>query len=162
MLRKILIVVFSLVFVLGVVFMFRGRPKVDVGRVEISSSNKKIEAKAVYVSTRYNDKYETTDAVGVKDILDDIPSITQKVDKNAKGDEIKSDIKVSFYESYYGDVFYTVYDKNGDVLRERSTTLKLPANEKTDGCIIMVKVFWGKEKNYEEYDYYFAVDYKYE
>ena len=73
---------------------------------------------------------------------------------------LKTTMSVSVEGSFIGDVLYTVYDYDGNVLSKAQKKLTLP-KEDINGCIVKASVKWGKSKNnYLERVYYFAVIYK--
>ena len=57
------------------------------------------------------------------------------------GEEIVSDIKVSYKGKYAGDIFYTVYDEDGKEIVSKSKVLKIPTGE-IESCIVKINVFW--------------------
>lgn len=161
MLKKILIAVFGAIFIVGCIFMYSGRPDVNIGEVEVENNETTITPKAYHISTRYKNDVKEHTTVEIDEILSEIPKITQKVKRDTPvGEEIVSDIKVSYKGKYSGDIFYTVYNTNGEEIVSKSKVLNIPTGE-IDSCIVKVNVFWGKEKNYEEYEYYFEIEYKY-
>lgn len=161
MLKKILIAVFGAMFLIGCIFVLNGRPNVRVGEVEIENNEEKISPKAYHMSTRYKDDVKEHLTLTPAEIPDDIPTITQKVKRDTPvGEEIVSDIKVSFTGKYAGNIYYTVYNEYGEEISEKSKVLNIPTGD-IDSCVVKISVFWGKEKNYEEYEYYFKVKYKY-
>ncbi len=161
MLKKILIIVFGAVFIAGCAFMYAGRPDVDIGEVEVENNETTITPKDYHISTRYKDDVKEHQTLEILDISDDIPEVTQKVKRDTPvGEEIVSDIKVSYKGKYAGDIYYTVFNEDGEEIVSKSKVLNIPTGE-IDSCIVKISVFWGKEKNYEEYEYYFKVKYKY-
>jgi len=161
MLKKVLIMVFGAIFIAGCVFINSGRPKMEIGEIEISNGQTLITPKAYHISTRYKNDIDEHKKIVLTDILDKIPEIKQKVKKDAPvGEEITSDIKVSFIGKYAGDVYYTVYNNKGEEIVKKGTALNIPTGY-LDDCVVKIHVLWGKEKNYEEYEYYFKVKYEY-
>lgn len=162
MLRKILIAVFGAIFLAGCILMLRGRPDVEIGSVEVENNKTDILPIYFHVETKYKNNVSLYSTEGFTDVLDEIPRITQEVDKNAEGGmEIQTDINVIFKGPFCGDVFYTVFSEDGKVLEGKSKVLSLPAGSDVDSCVVQVDVVWGKPKNYEKYQYYFAVDFEY-
>lgn len=161
MTRKILIIVFTAIFALGLIAIFNRKPSVSVGEVIVHAKDSEIQPASYHTSTRYKDNIKEQEIPGFSEILKDCPSISQEVSKNSSnGDQVKGDIKVSIHGEFAKDIYYTIYDKNGKEIEGKSTELRIPTGE-IDSCVVKVNVFWGKEKNYKEYVYYFVIDYKY-
>lgn len=159
--KKIFIILFGAIFALGIIGILNRQPDIEIGEVWVENKEENFEPSGYLSATRYGDSVKEENEKDFDEILAKVPTLTQEVDKaSTNGQEVTGDIKVSIQGEFFGEVYYTVYDEKGEVLEEKSKELKIPTGE-IEGCVVKVNVFWGKEKNYKEYEYYFKVEYNY-
>lgn len=159
--KKLLIILFGAIFAFGIIGILNRQPDIEIGEVWVESKDENVKPVEIFASICYGDNIKKEEKKDFSEITKSIPTLSQQVDKNAvNGQEVKSDIKVSIQGEFFGEVYYTVYDENGKELEKESNELKIPTGE-IESCVVKANVFWGKEKNYKEYEYYFKVEYEY-
>lgn len=159
--RRILIALFALIFVLGIFGVLNRTPKVEIGEVWLSCGGKETAVEGEEVSSLRNGKLEqSAKSFDIAKLADTLPAFEQTVAKNEGTHSVtrSTNMAVSFNGRLAGDVIYTVYDLNGNVLSDNETTLNLPTKD-TEGCVVRIDVKWGREKNYKQYYYFFRVDF---
>lgn len=159
--RRILIALFAAVFFIGVFMTLNRTPKVDVGTFTIVCDETGTEIKGYeHLSFYKNETKEKSSDFDVKEMADDMQTFDQKVVKNESANTItvEADMKTVFSGRFTGDVKYSVYSLDGELISEKSTSLNLPTKD-MEGCIVRTDIKWGREQNYKEYYYFFRINY---
>jgi len=160
--RRVLVALLAAVIFAGAVFVLNAVPGIDAGRVILICGGNKYEIEGTDSERYYkgkSEKYETEE--NFEKLLGEVPAFDQSIFVDKEGAvTLKTTMSVSVEGSFIGDVLYTVYDYDGNVLSKAQKKLTLP-KEDINGCIVKASVKWGKSKNnYLERVYYFAVIYK--
>lgn len=178
--RRIALVICSLIVILGIYFALNREPKVNIGKVEIISGDSIISLEGYKIKKVYeNDADINYEPPVIMDIFDDIPSVnqdpnfansgltesvskTEDTETEAKTDDkniIKtpSNAQVSFKGNNTGQILYSFYKMDGELIAENLTKLEIPTgklSEPLDGCIVQIDVNWGRSRNYLQTRYF--------
>ncbi|NLK69850.1 MAG: hypothetical protein GX286_00215 [Clostridiales bacterium] len=165
------------ILIAGIYFVLNREPKVDIGKVEIISEDSTISLEGHKIKKVYKDNinvnYKQPD---ILDIFDDIPSVNQNPDfanagltESATETEAKtetdnkniikapSNAQVLFRGNYTGQILYSFYKMDGELIAKDLTKLEIPTgsiSEPLDGCIVQIDVNWGRSKNYVQTRYF--------
>ena len=175
--RRIALVICFAIVIFGVYFALNREPKVDIGKVEIISSDSTVSLEGYKIKKVYDSKVNVDYKQPViMEIFDDIPSVnqdpnfansgltesateteteTETDDKNIM--KALSNVKLSTKGNYTGEVSYSFYKMNGELIAEDLTKLEIPTgklSEQLDGCIVQIDVNWGRTKNYVQTRYF--------
>lgn len=150
--RKIIILIGSVMVIIGGFLMLtRGNPLDKViGRVIITNGVDRMEVEGYKYS--YNNKNNS-------DKLENFIPITEadnipEIDYHSKSD---NNIAVSYSEDYAGDLSYTVYDSDFNVLIDAQPNLTMPG-ENGKKYYVEIGVNWGEEKKNVTVKYYFSIN----
>lgn len=151
--RKIIILVCSAMAVIGGFMMLtRGNPLDKViGRVIITNGVERMEIDG--------NKYSYNNGNGDIDKIENFISIKKaenipEIDYNSENGD---NIAVSYSESYSGDLSYTVYDRDFNVLIENQPELTI-SGENGNKYYVEIGVNWGDNEKNITVKYYFAIN----
>ncbi|WP_295213191.1 hypothetical protein [Ruminococcus sp.] len=158
--RKIIVAVIAAAVFAVMVLVMNITPNVEVGSVVLTCGGDKYELPGTQTQRYYRGK---SDKLGkepeLETLLKEAPSfdVEAALDKDGKL-VLKTPMTVSVSGKITGDILYTVYDYEGNVLSKAQKKLSLP-DDNMNGCIVRAAVKWGKDGNYLEEVYYFAAMY---
>lgn len=178
--KKIALVICFAIVIFGVYFALNREPKVDIGKVEIISSDSTISLEGYKIKKVYDNKVNVDYKQPViMEIFDKIPSVNQdpnfansgltesatqtQTDVTKAETDDKNVIKAPSNANlltrgnYTGEIFYSFYKMNGELIAENLTKLEIPTgklSEQLDGCIVQIDVNWGRTKNYVHTRYF--------
>lgn len=168
------------VVILGIYFALNREPKVDIGKVEIVSSDSTISLEGYKIKKVYENSVNVDYKQPViMDIFEKIPSVnqnpnfanpgliesaTETEDKETETEtddkniiKAPADARIAFKGNYTGEILYSFYKMDGELIAENLTELEIPTgklSEQLDGCIVQIDVNWGRSKNYVQMRYF--------
>ncbi len=151
--RKIIILIGSIMTIIGGFMMLtRGNPLDSViGKVIITNGRERMQIDGYKYSYNKNDKSDSIETFIPITDADNIPEIDYVPDS-------EDQIAVSYSEkSYTGNLNYTVYDSDFNILIDNQPNLVMPA-EKGKKYNIEVSVNWGEDESSVTVKYYFAIN----
>ena len=159
--RKILVGLLAAVIFAAAAFVVNITPGVETGSVVLTCDGNSYELPGEETVRYYGGKTENLSAdKSFEERLSSVPSFNVKAAVDKEGSvTLKTPMSVEVKGDILGDVLYTVYSYDGDVLSKASKKLELP-KEDIDGCLVKITIKWGeKSKSYLEEDYWFAAMY---
>ncbi|MBO5383041.1 MAG: hypothetical protein J6A30_01945 [Ruminococcus sp.] len=161
MIKKILLIIFAVVFIVGIAGVLNREPSIEVGRLTVVYDDKEYEIEGTEIAKFTNSSLtEFKKNFDFAEIKTSAKSFDQVVVENNTNDSIK--LQTDILVSYYGRVssaYYTIYDLDGNIIEENLESLTLPTKD-IAGCIIKADVKWGKESSYRQFEYFFMLNYK--
>ncbi len=154
--RKILIALFTGIFLLGVYGMLNRDNPTDkyIGNVYVKYAENKAELSGDVLKRVYNDKTYDYDEPDIKENAESMCIISRQLDQPDENSEMS--------RAFVGDKMsasYDVYDENFDVISENDNALKIQGKEDTV-YYVSLDVKWGKEKENVLVRYFFAVKFE--
>lgn len=151
-LRKLIIIISAAFAVIGGFLMLtRGNPlDKAIGKVIITNGIERMEVKGYKYS--YNNKNES-------DILENFIPITdaQNIPEIDYYPDSENNIAVSYSDKYTGNLSYTVYDSDFNIMIENQPNLTMPG-ESGKKYYIEIGVNWGEDEKNITVKYYFAIN----
>lgn len=150
--RKVCIIIFSLVFLCGAFMMLtRGNPlDKEIGTVIITNGTERMEVSGYKVSYNSNGKIRKVENPDLSTVTD-IPSIDYRIGQEGSG------ISVSYSDSYTGDLLYSVYDENMNLITEKQSSLTV-SGKQGERYYTEIVVNWGNKNEYVTVKYYFIIN----
>lgn len=178
--RRIALVICSLIVILGIYFALNREPKVNIGKVEIISGDSIISLDGYKIKKVYESNVKVDyKQPNLMDIFDDISSVNQdpnfansgftesvsETEKTESETKVEDDsvikapanAQISFKGNYTGQILYSFYKMDGELIAENLTKLEIPTgklSEPLDGCIVQIDVNWGRSRNYLQTRYF--------
>lgn len=153
--QKIAMLIAVGVLVLGIFLALNRQPSAPLGDVEISAGSTTYVLEAEKFERGYKDKVTSYKLDSFSDIISEAVQLNIEVDADkAENSEIATNFNICYTGSLVGNSYYTFYDMQGNVIKERTTQLKLPTDD-IDKCVVEIEAKWGRTKNYTAAKYYF-------
>lgn len=153
--QKIAIILAVGILITGIILALNRQPSAPLGEVEISAGSTTYVIEGFKFERGYQDKVKTYEIEPFSEIIKDAVELNIKVDADkAENSEITTNFNICYTGSLVGSSYYTFYDMQGNVIKEKTTQLKLPTDN-IDKCVVEVEAKWGRTKNYSSAKYYF-------
>ncbi len=149
--RKILISFFAMIFLIGVwgAFTRKGPIEKNIGYTYLSDGEKTVSLDGYKVSSYMNGKNK-------KYNYPDIQSKKNNLNKVNVSKENSNNMTLSYSKEHYGDVTYSLYDSEFNVILDNENALTVPGD--ADSLYyVSVLVSWGSEKQNVSMVYYFSI-----
>lgn len=150
--RKVCLAFFIAVFLCGIFMMLtRGNPlDKKIGTVIITNGSDRVEVPGYKVSYNTDGKSRQVENPDMSEVTD-IPSINYDINKEGSG------ISVSYSDSHTGDLLYSVYDENMNIVTENQTSLSI-SGKQGEKFYTEILVNWGSKDENVTLKYYFIIN----
>lgn len=129
----------------------RGNPlDKEIGTVIITNGTERMEVSGYKVSYNSNGKIRKVENPDLSTVTD-IPSIDYRIGQEGSG------ISVSYSDSYTGDLLYSVYDENMNLITEKQSSLTV-SGKQGERYYTEIVVNWGNKNEYVTVKYYFIIN----
>lgn len=157
--QKIAIIIFGLILAIGIYCVLNREPSVSMGSVEIFIENNPTELEAIRIERNFDGKITEYKHPDLDKLIADAKVFNIDADFSSVQEmEIETNMNLVYTGAITGDCFYTYYDKDGKIIKERTNEMKLPVAE-VDECVVLIEVKWGKSKNYTLTQYCFVANF---